>query len=77
MRIAVSGYIGPNKTGIGVVTEEFLSRLALNNLEAHEYFVFCNYDTELSLPVDGNLHIIHYKVSRKSALKNLLWMIFK
>jgi glycosyltransferase involved in cell wall biosynthesis len=76
MKIAVNGYIGPKKTGIGVVTEEFLSRLALNNLEAHEYFVFCNYDTELSLPADGNLHIIYYKVSRNSALKNLLWMIF-
>jgi len=76
MRIAVSGYIGPSKTGIGVVTDEFLSRLAQNNFEPHEYFVFCNYDTELRLPVNKHLHIIHYRISRKAALKNLLWMIF-
>ena len=73
MRIAVSGYIGPKKTGIGVVAEGFLSQLVTNNPEGHNYYVFCNPDTELVLPPDEHLHLVHYKVSRASSIKNLLW----
>jgi glycosyltransferase involved in cell wall biosynthesis len=73
MRIAVSGYIGPKKTGIGVVAEGFLSQLVMNNPEGHEYYVFCNADSELVLPPDEHLHLVRYNVSRTSSIKNLLW----
>lgn len=76
MKIAVGGYIGPKKTGIGVATEEFFTRLVENNTEHHEYYIFCNYDTELVLPQNEHLHIIHHNISRKSAFQNLLWTIF-
>lgn len=76
MRIAINGYVGPKKTGIGVVAEEFINRLAQNNPESHEYLVFCNHDSELRLQRDKQLRLIYYPVSRKSSLKNLLWTTF-
>lgn len=76
MRIALNGYIGAKKTGIGVVTEEFLSELLKNNEEGHDYYVFCNYDSQLTLPNSRALKLIRYQVSRKSSFLNLLWTIF-
>jgi glycosyltransferase involved in cell wall biosynthesis len=76
MRIAVSGYIGPRKTGIGVVTENILQSLLSMNTEGDDYVVFCNLDSELLLEPNEHLKIIHYGVSRNSSLGNLVWMLF-
>ena len=76
MRIAVSGYIGPRKTGIGVVTENILKSLLSIDAEGDDFVVFCNSDTELSLEPNEHLKIIRYNVSRSSGLGNLFWMLF-
>ena len=76
MRIAVSGYIGPRKTGIGVVTENIIRSLLSANTHGDGYVVFCNYDSELLLDPNEHLQIIHYSVSRYSSFGNLLWMLF-
>lgn len=73
MRIAISGYVGPKKTGIGVVTEEFLSRLFASNPDGYDYFIFVNKDTELEFERNEHVHLIPYSISRASALRNLLW----
>jgi glycosyltransferase involved in cell wall biosynthesis len=76
MRIAVSGYIGPRKTGIGVVTENILKSLLTMNTNGDDFIIFCNSDTELSLEPNEHLKIIPYFVSKNSSLGNLFWMLF-
>lgn len=76
MKIAVSGYIGPRKTGIGVVTENMLRSLLALNTHGHDFVVFCNRDTELSFEPNDHLEVIYCNVGRNSSMANLLWTLF-
>ncbi|MCL5267430.1 MAG: glycosyltransferase family 4 protein [Bacteroidetes bacterium] len=74
MRIAVSGYIGKKKTGIGRVLEEVLKNAA--ELErSNEFYLFVNKDQEDLLQVawPTNINLVRYHVSKETPIGNILW----
>lgn len=72
--IAVSGYIGKKKTGIGRVLENILLNMAILD-KSIKYYLFINYDQDSLLNVKwpSNIIIIKYNVSKNHPIFNILW----
>jgi glycosyltransferase involved in cell wall biosynthesis len=74
VRVGISGYIGPRRTGIGRSLEDVLTRMA-TIAENDEFHVWTNYDQEALLdrrwPANVKLH--EYPVSKTNRVLNIAW----
>lgn len=74
MKIGISGYVGPRKTGVGRTLENILYQWSKKK-NRNSYYLFCNKDNYDFDPVCNSANIIKKKIhlSRGSSLLNLLW----
>jgi glycosyltransferase involved in cell wall biosynthesis len=73
MRIAINGYMGPSKTGVGVVLDNLLREWQEID-KMNQYFIYLNYDTIKVLKIfKRNFNIKSYGISSTSPILNILW----
>jgi glycosyltransferase involved in cell wall biosynthesis len=73
LRIGISCYIGPKKTGIGHYLEGLLNSIPKAEKDKNKYFAFVNEQVFPTLPNDNNVKKLIYRVSPKSPILTLLW----
>lgn len=75
MRVAISGYTGPRKTGIGRTLENILSHVSRFDLNGVDLYLFKNWDME-ELSTPSGIKVLPIQVSKRSSIGNLLWHQF-